>query len=993
MNNRAAKLILFFFLSVNSFALPGMSTVSYDFTLNSEIFSKDAIYCQNKTKSDFGLQNISEFMGKMNCNRIEDPDKFCNCVSIISNNGIKISDEEAARVEKVIDEESKKKIIESMAGGIEEFDGYEDMIAILASQYENQRCFQDGPGDPIFGSVKGKLRAGKPLTLKEQLKKKILDKVASDIKDAPEMGLVEVLNDTAKLKHLATVRGYNLKLHDNLNSDEPYDIGNINWSELNDSVTTRLLKKDPMLPINLARSNKIEGVVAARDLRKAIHMNGIRNQRAGFGFLQNHHSASLFITHGNSQFAESLGEELVNSAIRNACDDFKGKVDKMVESVDIEQSSRSVKAAMFNPVTEEQKNTFKIIEGALSKRLSAQRDDTTKKKMQEFIFNMDILYCKDRALARVAETDDSVKGEVSELKNFISTNAAEIELAKQERSEYYLKYTEAKDRLSRYIELEERTKNRAKLFSDLESGMYLIKRDGKIFIDVDNKELLARVEGVDNTIFDMILKHKRGGTNYEVSPEQLASSKEASESILKRIQKVMPELRSRFETSDFEHRDAMARVSLLEDRQREYAAKLEKQVGAGNALSIIANVEQEVGKSLGITSSYDLVVANERRMGRGSFSIKDAVNGAADDINISGNSAVISSGPIESTSTAIENEVEARPSEVSSAFEITDSSSLFASKIVNANSNLAATGSTNPINENRVEDKVKKNSESLENRMSNREKELEKQLAELERLTSRSSSDDATPAESSIEKQISELKDQIKIEQIKAEKAKVAKEIKSLQQESSKTSTAVTSNNGQGLGSPLQRSAVRNGRKPSSISRNTSSNSIAASSGNDFSSGSFGSSQSSTNTSSAAPVSNTRELPVSDGSNYEKSKTISLTSINSSGGVSTLNDGLEISNFSGELANTDTRLVKVDFNLSSIDSEKQEELLEALFIDGEEQIIIETLEGKKVVVKNNIDKNKDVKRNKAKQIKKDHKKTRHQNLIDLLKVGQTGNNL
>ncbi|PIK15481.1 hypothetical protein [Halobacteriovorax sp. JY17] len=992
MNNRAAKLILFFFLSANTFALPGMSTVSYDFTLNSEIFSKDAIYCQNKTKSDFGLQNISEFMGKMNCNRIEDPDKFCNCVSIISNNGIEISDEEAAKIEKVIDEESKKKIIESMAGGIEEFDGYEDMIAILGSQYENQKCFQEGPGGPIFGVMKKKLRTGEPLTLKEQLKKKILDKVTSDIKDAPEIGLNEVLNDTAKLKGLATVKGYNLKLHDNLNSDEPYDIGNINWSELNDSVITRLLRKDPMLPINLARSNKIEGVVAARDLRKAIHMNGLRNQRAGFGFLQNHHSARPFVSHVNSQFAESLGEELVNSAIRNACDDFKGKVDKMVESVDIEQSSRSVKAAMFNPVTEEQKNTFKIIEGALSKRLSAQRDDTTKKKMQEFIFNMDILYCKDRALARVAETDDSVKGEVSELKKFISNNAAEIELAKQERSEYYLKLQTAKESLSQYLELEDRTKKRASLFSDLESGKYIIKRDGKLFIDVNSQELLARAEGVDNTIFDMLLKHQREGSEYQVTAEQLVTSRVASERILKRIENMLPGIKKKFDEATFEHEEAMLKVSILEDTQKDYVAKLERKVGAGNALSIVANVEQEVGKSLGITSSYDMVVANERRMGRGNFSIKDAVNGAADDINISGNTAAVPSGPIGST--AIENEIETRPSEVSSAFEITDSSSLFANKIVNANSNLTGTGHINSINENRIEDKEKNNSESLEDRMSSREKELEKQLAELERLTSRSSSvDDSKPAESSIEKQISELKDQIKIEQIKAEKAKVAKEIKNLEQENSRTPAAVSSSNSQETSNPIQRAAVRNSRKSSSVARNSSSNSAAASSGNDFSSGSLGNSQSSASSSSAAPVSNSRELPASDGSNYEKSKAISLTSINSSGGVTTLSDGLEISSFSGELANTDTRLVKIDFNLSSVDSEKQEELLEALFIDGEEQIIIETLEGKKVIVKNNIDKNKDVKRNKGKQIKKDHKKTRHQNLIELLKIGQTGNSL
>ena len=1004
MNNYAAKLILLLLINVNSFALPGMSTVSYDFTLNSEIFSKAAVHCQNKEKSDFGLQNIANFMGKMNCNNILDPDAFCKCVSLISNKGLNISDKERAEVDRIIDQESEKKIIEVLAGNIESIEGYGDLVSILGSQFEKTRCLKKmNDDDPIFGRMLTKEKAKEPLTLKEKLLKAVLNKFKKDVEEVPTLRLEEVVDDAIKLKNFALLDARQSNSNpDAMQSDVQFDVSSINWSKLNDSAITRMLRKDPLLGTNLDRVRKYQSSGRNRDFSPNLQVNAVHKIKQILD-LNPYSSSNTFMSTVQGRFSGTQAEEVVTSAISNACKDFKVKVDSMVENTDIKQSKRSIKAAMFNPKTDEQKETFKIIEEALSNRLFSQQNEEDKKGLQEFSFNIDLLYCQDRRVVKTAEAKSGTKNIISKLRKDVSINAAELELAKQSKSEGYNEFKNARAVYDDLNNKESMAKERVSIYEDLLNGKYIVNIDGQPYIDIHNDELIDRAFGIDEDLYHSLVMARMSGENYSISKSRLSIQKETAEIGYKFIKEKSAKAKKELEVAEFQYNESVAHVTFLEVEQDKYISALEQEVGSGNALNIVAGAEHDVNESLGRESSIEMVFRNERRKKRKTFSIRDAINGTADNV-ITGNlkkttlpgansTSSVNSG---SSSDYLNSGSSSKADEQAGimdtmAKEMANRANVF----TNTSSPNVNTGVRSDVNV------VGKESRSLAS--SDREKELEKQLAELEKIVSANAVSDGadsaapTTSSSSVDNQIKELKEKIELEKIRAEKAKVSKQIKELKSSSAPTATAsVSRTNSTTPQGALQRASFTS-RSPSSTNSrsNLSSSSVAntRSSGGEFSSGSLPSSSGPSSVNNGAPSSATRSTTSTvDGSNFEKSKTISLNGGTISGVRSS--GGIEISSFNGEASVTNARIVKVDFDLSTVNSEKQEELLEALFIDGEEQIIIETLEGKKIIVKNTLDKGKkNDKKNEDKRPTQNKNKMRHQNLIDLLKVGQTSDSL
>ncbi|ATH07690.1 hypothetical protein BIY24_06940 [Halobacteriovorax marinus] len=994
MYNRAAKFILITLLSFQAMALPGMSNVVYDFSVNSGLFSSAAIKCQDSsTKSNVGLDQIAEFMNQMNCNNISDPDRFCNCVDSVSNKGIGISDEEAEHIRTVIDSVATKKVMESLANEVDKIEGYKDVVSILSSEYKSApRCFDASSGDTLFGRFSSNQRRGIPLDQKDQLLKTIFNKIQKDIDEHPLVPLEDVLSDATHVKYEALKN--NIQRNDDslMQSSATYDINNLDWNLFKDSPTARLLRKNPELPLQLGYYRKIHSTrfLAPKDsllLSPTTSALPIETQEE---IKRNDIFAESRFNH-----SDGTAEDLVNSAVENACSDIRREINKLVESLDIEKNVRSIKAALFNPTTEREMASFRIIEDAFAKKLSGSNTDD-KKRVQEFIFNMDILYCRDLKISQeIAKSEESMS-EVEKLRTELQRRAAEAELARQEKGEVFSKLENERRRLNDYLRASELSKERIALFQEIVNGKYLTEVNGVQQIDLNNLEFLSRIEQSDKDFYGVVMEFKRTGRPLVITKERVLDKIDIEFDNIRRFNIAIDELADKVEALDAQYLESEAKLSLIEDAHAKLYTRLEKKVGSGNAISIVAKADKEVDRTFGVKSGVDYVVDNEARHGRNFFADIEKSKKVIADYN--SEELEIKSRPTQFEDVAsVEDQVVASTNTATESITSPEESSNTFSNNTSPFDRKPASLDPTSMNTNSMaqRDSLKASDSRVDSTSqgSSRQRELEEKLKELEALAfsnNNSATSKEEKSESAIDQQIEELKEKINIEKIRSEKIKVANEIKGLKEKKNQLTSAPAVSAPVAQVRDFSSSTARAvGRRPATAQRSSSvsSNSSTASSGGNFSSGSLSSTSSSSSSAAASSAgpSSTRESVSSEGSNFEKSKTLSLRGVASSSSSSN-ESALEIATFTGDTNTVDARLVKVDFNLNG-DVTSQEKLLESLFIDGEEEIIVETPEGEKIIVKNNTRKPANIKKEENKS-EENSKKMRHQNLIDLLKIGQ-----
>ncbi|CBW26330.1 putative exported protein [Halobacteriovorax marinus SJ] len=993
MYNRAAKFILITLLSFQAMALPGMSNVVYDFSVNSGLFSSAAIKCQDSsTKSNTGLDQIAEFMNQMNCNKITDPTGFCNCVNSVSNKGIAISDEEAEHIRTVIDSVATKKVMESLANEVDKIEGYKDVVSIMSSEYKSApRCFDARPGDTLFGRFSTKQRRGIPLDQKDQLLKTIFNKIHKDVADHPLVPLEDVLSDATHVKYEALRHNIKRTGDGLMQSSATYDINNLDWNLFNDSPVSRLLKRNPELPIQLGHFRKVQ---AERFLSPTSVLPFSPGANQSIATDEERRRDELF---RRAQFNHSDGtaEDLVNSAVENACSDIRREINKLVESLDIEKNVRSIKAALFNPTTEREMASFRIIEDAFAKKLSGSSTDD-KKRVQEFIFNMDILYCRDLKISQDIAKNEESMSEVEKLRTELQRRATEAEVARQEKSEVFSKLEEERKRLRDYMDASDKSKQKIALYQEMVNGKYLIEVNGVLQFDLKNIEFLERVRAADKDFFAIIREYKRAMRPFPITKEKLLDKIDVEFDSIGRFNNAIAEVRENLQSLDTQYLESQTKLALIEDAHSKLYSRLEKKVGSGNAISIVASADKEVNRTFGVKSGVDYVVDNEIRQGRDVFAEIEKSKKVIADYNSEEFEVKSRPTQFEDVASVEEQVVASTSTDTESVTSPEESSNTFSNNTSPFDRKPASLDPTS-MNTNTMAQrdslKASDSRENTTNQGSNRQRELEEKLKELEALAfsnNNSATSKEEKSESAIDKQIEELKEKINIEKIRSEKLKVANEIKGLKEKKNQLTSAPAVSAPVAQVRDFSSSTARAvGRRPATAQRSSSvsSNSSAASSGGNFSSGSLSSTSSSSSSAAASTAgpSSSRESVSSEGSNFEKSKTLSLRGVASSSSSSN-ESALEIATFTGDTNTVDARLVKVDFNLNG-DVTSKEKLLESLFIDGEEEIIVETPEGEKIIVKNNTRKPASIKKEENKS-EENTKKMRHQNLIDLLKIGQ-----
>ncbi|WP_372652083.1 hypothetical protein [Halobacteriovorax sp.] len=985
MKKCAAKLFLFLFVNCNIFALPGMNSISYDFSLNEEIFSQAAINCQTRPTTDVGLESISDFMNKMNCNSIKDPEKFCNCVSAISNKGAHLTDKEAVKIGLVVDEVSKAKVLESIAGSVEDIEGYDDLVTVLGSAYVGPKCLvTDNGNDPIFGEFQRKQRQGKILTSKDELSLKIFEKISSDIKNTKKLPLEDILSDAGYLKTLASDIDYRKSSGQvSLTDSNKYDLSVIQWDKVEDSAVMRLMRNDENLPNILASSIK------SNHKKSAIQMS---NATGAFmlGTLQSKLKVSLSKSspyHKDVvQYSDGYDSIMVDSSISSACKKVRSEIDRLIRKSDVDKSVRSLRAAAFNPVTKEQKETFKIIEKEIASKLNGNLTKDEKSRVQNFIFDIDVLFCKERVdLKELKGKSNNIKI-VDALEKEVLVVSTKLEIAKKDKLKNYNEFIRLSDELNKQIELENQKKRELELLTNIFNGEYS-KRDGdSVIVDIKNEELISLAKKYSPNLALMIENANKQafvqGVSFSTDELKIAiayAEKEAKEAKLK-----IKSLENSFVDYDQKYRGSLGLVSQLEEDQDSVIKKLERAVGSAAALEIVVRTDREVDQKLGNKSSYELVFENEKRK-----SDKDFVKKSKSERFQSEVLAIATSVNDVQTEESSTREVIAnvRPSEEIVTESVKEQEFTAPSSLSTDNrfsSNMMVNSQNTPV-QNKQRQTVKTTPKS------DKSNELENKIKELEELVAQNNQVTNTPEESSsIDSKIAELKEKINIEKIRSEKLKVTKELNELKNTKKETNTSVATQSTSEVSPLRSRIAATNSRSPSSSTRSSggvSSAGVSSNSGaNNFSSSSAIASSSDVGTPSTASrqVTESQNERAID-SNLDKSGLVSLD-----GAIrneSNSSSQIELVSYQGDVSELDSRVVKVDFNLSADDIENRTEVLESLFAEGEDEIVVLTLEGKKVIVKNKVKQTKKIE-DQQKELERKNRKMRHQNLIDLLKVGQ-----
>jgi len=973
VNKCAAKLFLFLFVNLNIFALPGMSTVSYDFSLNSEVFSQAAINCQTRPTADVGLERIAEFMNQMNCNKLTDPEKFCKCVSAISNKGLSISEKESVKIDLMIDKVSERKVLESIAGSIEDLDEYKDLVDILSSENIVPKCLiTDNPNDSLFGSFQRKQRRGELLTTKDKLALSIYDKIYSDIKNnTNKMSLESVLSDASYVKDLASKVGYKPSMKVNLLQKDTYDISNIDWDRIEETPVIRLLKKDENLSHLITQSmqsNYTEKKLPFASSSPKVQIGGVAN------------------IYQKQKFYGSDGYDtmMVDSAVVSACGRVRSAIDKLIRKSDVEKSVRSIKAAAFNPVSDDEKATFKIIEKDIATKLGNSESIEERRRGQEFIFNMDILYCKNRELDSGKTAENNV---VKDLKRDVLVISTKLEMAKKDKERDYNLFIKSNNDFKEHIKLEEDKKEKIKLLKDIVAGKYAVEGEGAESIDIGDDELYELSLTYAPNLAVMIEHSRKYGSEINLTYDDIKNVIARDEQELKHIKSESGAVKEKFTTADQKYRGSAELVRQLEISQKGVIAKLEKAVGSSSALAIVAKTQKQIDDELGLKSGYDLVLENEQRKEERGTSKKSRAERFSNEVLSIATS--INESHIEPTATPALSNTE---SVISNKDPVQVTAEVAPSNDYSAPSNVSVSNRfTNNmvVGKKDIPSQVKKAVETKKTVKQSESNELENKIRELEELMSQNEEASTPEESSSIDNKIAELKEKINIEKIRSEKLKITKELNDLKV--SKTKENVTDSavaQAKTSSSPLANYvSSKSSRSPSSVSRSSGHSSgsgvSTASSSSNFAPSTSSSPTSIAGNETAKGVSESRS-ETGGNSNFDKSSIVSLDSALGNN----LSKKLEIVTFQGDIKDLDTRLVKVDFNLSSEDIANQEEVLESLFVEGEDEIVILTLEGEKIIVKNKLKEEKKLK-NKNEDIKRKNKKMRHQNLIDLLKVGHS----
>lgn len=938
-----------------------MSNIALDYSLNDSLFSVNAINCQKSVSSNGEVVNLLENLSKFNCNSIKDPDKFCKCVESISTSGIELSDEEQRDISNEFFTGGTKYVSKAYENKLTNNDLFKNLNAALASDALDMNCINKEFSP--FDRIKKKEASGKVLTSNELLKKGIYSKFSERLGKTDQREYEKQISqnfNTIKNEILADARKLD-GLYENNDDALKEVISNFDFSKFNNAPPLGLInnmpnKKDQLLNHMILDSKEMTVMVQGTPI--AIVQNS-----------SNRSSNSL----------NAFEVNFLKDATQSACTAFELKVDRL-SKVDMNKELRNFKQSVFRPKGDGDQGVLTLVEQELSEILKNSDSNYSKKLLQEKMFNVDKLYCKERKSMKFREVRPNEEKKGYEI-------MAEIEEVETIRKNEINRKSILEDKL--FIANDDIYKMSIKLgkkrseelyYEGLLSGKF--SQGGKFGnkLDYRNKELLELVAGFSESQRDFLVAKGKDQQFHDFPIDKLKA-----EEILAKLKAENAKSDVLLNAKAAEASSLYISIEELDEtinklvvKQKVLEERAQKVFGKERMDALLSDLDKKTNEVTGTKGTSEMISTYIRPKNSSKVDkLRTFFSKSENQEDFGPKKESLSAQSFLNKEGSKKNQIQTE-SQSSGGSEIAKSS--LKSLSPNIFNRSAVPKGPEIVSRPQVSNKIK----------SDREIELEKSLKRLEDIVASKNSKSSTSTSplNTEEEEISELRNQIEIQKLLTEKAKVSKEISDLKKNTStnlapvevvqseviKPARASTTNF---MASPSS-SRPSKDRKASST-RQTSRSTAGA---NTTSASQVQSSQEQSNSSSQSSTT------ISNSSSQSADKTSSKSGLSLRSGGDGSSFEVERSGQSQDLG--DSRIVKIDFELDSLGANEKEELFKSLFLQGEGEIILETPEGEKIVVKNQDDPiESTIEKEESTAPIKDRRKMSHDELIELLKVGST----
>jgi hypothetical protein len=351
------------------YGLPGTDVSIAHYNLEKTQLSTDAINClkTNSSESYFSLANEIE---KINCNSKTDRVEFCECVSIVSNNGLELSKEEKDEVQTLV-KGTAGTIFENYLN--DQVDNIENVDLLAQALLESPTAINclgsTDQNDELSVLQKLKYTKGALLTPEQKIKINVLNTLEGRlISNGPVAGDYKTYLDKVEATQNTFSKASDVHVKD-------FDI--YDWEHLSASPILRLVasssdNKRAFHTHISTTNNELELSVVPIDIF-SITFPEVVDKKFATG-------VNNFKRAENINFAETL----LNRECMNLRTEFKS-----VLSSSFDEVKASLKENLFSPEKEEGKQTIQLFADMFDEKLS-----TNKSTMGDKLFNIDKFYCQ-----------------------------------------------------------------------------------------------------------------------------------------------------------------------------------------------------------------------------------------------------------------------------------------------------------------------------------------------------------------------------------------------------------------------------------------------------------------------------------------------------------------------------------------------------------------------------------------------------------------------
>jgi len=913
------KFLLFFF-SLTVFALPGINSISYEYSINDEIFNSEIINnCKRQVENDPSLANLGLDLEKINCNNHKDPKEFCNCIEMISNDGFNIDEEEERELTSIILQKGSGYIVEDFNEFLDTYPDYDNILKMAQSLGPGvlDQCLYNDTGlinDKASGKDNDVL---KQHNLSDKILLAMSKKVENDIRSVKRHNQEDLSREFDLLKSFLLE-----------------DRGDFSTS-FESSVSKIPFSEEPRY--STADLERFKGLHIVRWLKDSDTLPVDLNLLALDALTSN-------MSTGKAKPARHLRKEekfLLVRDLTKKCLEL-GKGIKEFTKKNFVKEINNLKIDLFDSNNDNSKVLLSLFENYFDAS-----NEEVKENRQATYFNLDKMYCKERSLVDLDGLTEEQKEKTKKILEEYGLNELLLSAADRKAEELNTEILAGEEKIDTatadiyYLELEK------KYQEGLVSKRFLIKNEdtGKYHFDKNNKELIDLVERRQKR--EDILLVKNGAEVKDVfiaMAPMLLGNLELKINLNKKNKiKFANENKALAKQLEIEIKS----IDNYANKKSSLSDKLIAVAGEQKAKSLLNNEVRKVAKASQKSNPgrFDLASSMMKRSSRNynqrtkaKSRDRDLVNGIElFNKNFPAKQKRMLDAKISKDNFAVKRIITKSVSKVVKR-EVKPSENIFSVKKQKRSVN------TIPVPQKQLERSIK----------SKREMELEKQYAALETLYNNekksSSSKVVSTKKNSLQAEILKLKKDLEKQRNDLKKEEVAIKAKTNKVEIAPVAERVEKDYApsESFSSESLYSSGREYTKPTTEA--SRSNTATAASNNS-------SVQTSNNSNNARSVASTPQA--SSSSDTTKSSSGSKgTRGDSSNGKISLNKNSSSSSenysISKSTLNSDSsgRVVQIDFSIESVPESERADILKKLFLEGEEQIILELPSGEKMVVKN-----------------------------------------